>query len=321
MSNIIISSTPYRISFAGGMSDIPEYYNKYDGYVISTTINKYIYIVVHKWDEDKFKLSYSNSEEVDSVDDIKHPIIRECLKYMCITEPMEISSFGSVKGSSGLGSSSAFTVGLLNALYKYLKKPVNRYTLAEDACKIEIDTLGEPIGKQDQYIASYGGFNGITFTKDKVFMNPISINTDTLSLLNNNLMMFSTGIRRKSGNILSKIDITKSSDYIGLIKSIAYDMSTDLTNNKTKTFGKHLFNAWECKSKISGISNTEIDDMYNKSLNNGALGGKILGAGGGGYLLLYCEEKFQDKVRLALCDYNELKFKFEDYGSKIIYEE
>ena len=194
MKDIVTSVTPYRISFAGGISDIGEYFEKHGGHVVSTTIDKYIYITTHRWNEDKYRIIYSEIEEVDNVDDIKHPLIRECIKYVGINEPLEIVSLSSVRGNNGLGSSSSFTVGLLNALYTLKGRHMNPTKLAEDACKIEVDIVGESVGYQDQYASAFGGLNSIIFKKDSVTVHPIFLDDDILNKLQDRILLFSTNI-------------------------------------------------------------------------------------------------------------------------------
>ena len=316
---MIISKTPYRISFAGGMSDIPSHYNKNGGCVVSTSINKYIYITVNRKFDGKYKITYNQGEEVDSIDDIKHPLIRECLKYTGINHPIEIVSIADVPGGSGLGSSSSFTVGLLNALYRYQGRIVNKYKLAEDACRIEIDILKEPIGKQDQYAAVYGGLNRIDFKSNSVSINPINISNLTYNNLDNNLMLFYTGKSRAAKSIFDSINLEEDKYNIINLSIIAKKMSTELKYSNIGRIPSLLNREWNIKKKIGDITNSKINDYIGTALKCGARGCKLCGAGSDGYLLVYCQPSRQLYVKNSL-GLKELPFKFEEKGSRIIYE-
>lgn len=323
---MIISRTPLRVSFAGGGSDLSEYYTTGYGAVISTAIDKYIYITVNKKFDDLIRVSYSQTEMVKSVDEVKHNIIREALKLAGIEKGIEVVYMGDVPlGSAGigLGSSSSLAVGVLNALYAYKGEYATAERLASEACKIEIDILGHPIGKQDQYIAAYGGFNFIQFNRDEtVYVDPIICKRKTKSRLNDNLMMFYTGIERVSSDILGE-QKQKTKDnlaYLDNMVSLAGEVRKCITDNSLNKFAELLHEGWLYKKKLaSGISTALIDDYYEKALRAGAIGGKILGAGGGGFLLLYCEKEHQNKVREQMSGLKEIPFSFEPQGSKIIY--
>lgn len=323
---MIISRTPLRVSFAGGGSDLSEYYKTGYGAVVSTAIDKYIYITVNKKFDDLIRVSYSQTEMVKSVDEVKHNIIREALKLVGIEKGIEVVYMGDIPlGSAGigLGSSSSLAVGVLNALYAYKGEYATAERLASEACKIEIDILGHPIGKQDQYIAAYGGFNFIQFNRDEtVYVDPIICKRKTKSRLNDNLMMFYTGIERVSSDIL-KEQKQKTKDnlaYLDNMVSLAGEVRKCITDNSLNKFAEILHEGWLYKKKLaSGISTALIDDYYEKALRAGAIGGKILGAGGGGFLLLYCEKEHQNKVREQMSGLEEIPFSFEPQGSKIIY--
>jgi len=228
---MIISRTPFRVSFAGGLSDIPTYYKKHGGYVISTTIDKYVYITVNDRFDGKYKITYLKGEESDSIDDIKHPIFRECLKYVGIDKPIEVVSIADIPGGSGLGSSSAFTVGLLNALYRYKGINVNKKKLAEDACNIEINILGEPIGKQDQYAAAFGGLNKYTFEPNYVQVEPINMDNNMYEFLQKNLLLFYTGTTRKSKDVLHNHNNDDSKEkHVNDLTHVALDIYNSLVN-------------------------------------------------------------------------------------------
>jgi len=323
---MIISRTPLRVSLAGGGSDLEEFYKTGHGAVVSTAINKYIYITVNQKFDDFIRVSYSKTEMVDSVDRVEHNIIREALKLVGVTKGIEVVYMGDIPlgtAGIGLGSSSALAVGVLNALYAFQGRHVSAEKLAQEACSIEIDILKHPIGKQDQYISAYGGFNYIQFNADdSVFTDPVIYTRETKKVLNSRLMLFYTGIVRQSSDILSEQRKKTSSnlEVIGKMVDLAKRLRNDLINNKIDNLGEILHEGWLYKMQLAdGISNSLIDEHYEKARKAGAIGGKILGAGAGGFLLLYCPEKAQDKVRKALNDLKESPFKFEPQGSKIIY--
>lgn len=323
---MIISQTPLRISFAGGGSDLREYYKTGYGAVVSSAIDKYIYITVNKKFDDLIRVSYSKTEMVKSVDELEHNIIREALRLASIEKKIEVVYMGDIPlGSAGvgLGSSSSLAIGVLNALYAFKSNHTSAEQLAKDACKIEIQILGYPIGKQDQYIGAYGGFNYIQFNKDEtVLVEPIICKSETKTRLNNKLMLFYTGVERISSAILEeqKQKTHTNLEYLDRMVELAKNLRENLINNKIEEIGEILHQGWLYKMKLaSRITNQKINEYYDKARKAGAAGGKILGAGGGGFLLLYCEEKYQDKVRETLSDLKESAFRFEPQGSKIIY--
>ena len=323
---MIISRTPMRISFAGGGSDLAVYYKSGYGSVVSTAIDKYIYITVNKKFDDLIRVSYSKAEMVKSVDEVEHNIIREALRMVGIEKGVEVVYMGDIPlGSAGigLGSSSSLAVGVLNALYAYKGQHVSAEHLAQKACEIEINILGQPIGKQDQYAASYGGFNYIRFNKDEnVFVDPIICERKTKEKLNKKLLLFYTGIERISSHILEEQqgNIDNNNKFLDEMVKLSDILRKSIINNGSNLVGKLLHQGWEFKKQLATkITNSVIDDYYGKALSAGAVGGKISGAGGGGFLLFYCEEKYQDKVRDALSDLKEIPFRFEPQGSKIIY--
>lgn len=323
---MIISRTPMRISFAGGGSDLAVYYSKGYGSVVSTAIDKYIYITVNKKFDDQIRVSYSKTEIVDSVNELEHNIIREALKIVGIKRGVEVVYMGDIPlghAGIGLGSSSSLAVGVLNALYAYKGRHVSAEHLAQKACEIEIEILKHPIGKQDQYIAAYGGFNYIRFNMDEsVFVDPIICKRNTKKKLNKKLLLFFTGIERLSSTILEEqqANIHVNSKYLDNMVKLSEVMRECIINNDFGAFGELLHQGWEHKKKLAAtITTPVIDEYYEKARKAGAVGGKVLGAGGGGFLLFYCEEKFQDRVRNALSDLKESPFCFEPQGSKIIY--
>ncbi|MFC1646050.1 GHMP kinase [Candidatus Omnitrophota bacterium] len=321
---MIISKTPFRISFIGGGTDIKDFYSFEPGAVVSTCLDKYMYICVNKRFDHTIRVSYSKTEIVENVKEILHPIAREALKLTGIKGGIEIVSIADIPTGTGLGSSGSFTVGLLNALYAYKGKCVTVEKLAQEACRIEIDILAEPIGKQDQFIVAYGGLQYIRFNSDEsVTVEPIKCSNKIKSELNDNLLMFYTGVTRKSSIVLhnQKKNAEQNMGYLREMKSLSSTAKTILTQGKNcKDFGKILHDGWLLKKKLADmITNERIDKYYQMALESGALGGKLLGAGSGGFLLIYVEKHNQQKVRKALKELSELHFSFEQEGTKIIY--
>lgn len=323
---MIISRSPLRISLAGGGSDLEEYYKTGHGAVVSTAINKYIYITVNRKFDNMIRLSYSKTEIVYKLSDLEHNVIREALKMVEVDKGIEVVYMGDIPlgtAGVGLGSSSGLAVGVLNSLYAYKGLHASAKKLAEDACRIEIDILGHPIGKQDQYASAYGGFNYIQFNNDgTVFVDPIICSHETKQELQKQFLLFYTGISRVSSTILQeqKSKTQTNVEVIDKMVGLAKDLRDQLVSNRIDQVGEILHENWLLKKQLANaISNSQIDEYYEKALKAGATGGKILGAGAGGFLLFYCEEKFQNKVRKALSDLKESPFVFEPQGSKIIY--
>lgn len=295
--------------------------------MLSTSIDKYVYLAVHKYFyPNKTLLKYSKTEEVDCYDDIKHPIFRECLSMLDL-HGLDISSMADVPAGTGLGSSSSFTVSLLNVLHAYKHEAVGPEYLASKACEIEIERLGDPIGKQDQYAAAYGGLNFIKFNYDgsvdveKVVMDPMA-----KAQLDRNLLMIYTGGTRSANAILAQQNKAMSDahkrDTIRQMVSLAYDLKSVLEKNDIDDFGRILHEGWMLKQTLSGgISNSGIAELYAKGLDAGALGGKLLGAGGSGFLLFYCPEERQPQFRKKMEGLFELPFHFDNTGSTIIHME
>lgn len=325
---MILSRTPLRVSFCGGGSDIKDYYSKFGGAVTSTAINKYVYITLNERSDGEIWLKYSTSEIIRKIGEIEHPIFREALRMTGIRKGIEISSMADIPSrGSGLGSSCTFTVGLLNALHKYLGEQKDVEFLAEGACELEINKLKEPIGKQDQYAAAYGGLNYISFAKDgNVKVERIKASKKTLGELNENLLLFFTGITRSTKSILSqqRAQMAKEKKLEAMHKMVglAGTARDALNGNDITKFGELLHENWLLKKSLTGaISNSRIDKHYNKAVKAGALGGKLCGAGYGGHLLFYAEKGKQDRVRKALGGMREVKFSINAPGTKIIYEE
>jgi len=316
-----------RISFAGGLTDIAEFYNNADyGAVVSTSINKYVFITVNKKFDNKTRVSYSKTEIVDNVKEIHHPIVREVLDFLEIKNGTEITCIGDFPSGTGMGSSSAFTVGLLNALHRYKGEKISPYQLAEEACYIEIDRLKEPIGKQDQYASAFGGINYIKFEKDTTTVSPISISDkykNVIDILTSLHFIGSSGFAR---DMLSK-QVKSFSDKLNELsnlRNIANKMREILSSNKGdmfEKFGEALKDQWLIKRNMSGVTNENINNLYSSAIINGAIGGKVCGAGGRGFLMLYSLENHDDLLSFMKKNgYPETPFSFEHEGSKIVYE-
>lgn len=322
---MIISRTPFRVSFAGGGSDLPSFYRKSTGAVLSTSIDKYMYIAIHPYfEKEKIQLKYSKTEQVDSIESIKHPIFREVLKMYNLTG-VDLNSIADIPSGTGLGSSSSFTVGLLNAVRAYLGKATSGEKLGELACDVEINRVGSPIGKQDQYAAACGGLNFITFYGDEtVNVEKIIMQPEKKQELEDNLLMVFVGGEHSANAILKSqsaaiSDVKKFEAQKEMVK-LAYNLRESLENNNLDDFGHILHENWLLKKSLtSGISTGIVDEMYNKGIDAGALGGKLLGAGGAGFILFYCPKDKQSEFRERMGDIKELSFKFDHYGSKIIY--
>ena len=321
---MIISQTPLRISFVGGGTDLKSFYQYEDGMVVSSAIDKYVYVIVKERFDDKIYINYSIKEIVDDVSEIKHQLVREAMRTVGIKRGVEITTLADVPSEgSGLGSSSSITVGLLNALYNYAGKQVTLEQIAREACEIEIDICRKPIGKQDQYIASYGGLNKITFHSDEsVSISRVPVFNTNLLILGSRLLLFYTNKTRNADDIL-KIQVQNTEDkreILHKMKNFVPRLERSLHNYNFNRLGKLMHENWLLKKSLVGaISNSEIDDMYNTAMEAGALGGKICGAGGGGFLLMYVPKAKQDHVRAALSDYRELPFMLDSYGSRIIF--
>lgn len=323
-SVMIITKTPFRVSFCGGGSDIPDFYKEYGGCVLSTTINRYMYITIHPYFyKNKTILKYSENEIVEDFNEIKHKIFRRVLTDMDI-KGVEIGSTADIPSGTGLGSSSSFTVGLLHTLYCYQGKFVSKRKLAEEACQVEIEKLGKPIGKQDQYAAAFGGLNFFSFHQDdSVSVEPVIMKGITLRTLQDNLLLFYTGITHDANVILAeqRKNISQSNKAKNLQKMcrLAWDMKKSLEKNDLKDFGEMLNEGWIRKKELAdGVSNPRIDKLYETALVNGALGGKLLGAGGGGFLLFYCPKEKQEGLKNSIA-LQSFEFSFEHDGSSVIY--
>lgn len=326
---MIICRAPFRVSFTGGGSDLAAYYQRSQGAVISTSINRHIYLTLHPFfDEEKIHLKYSKSELVSEVDHINHPIFRNVLKESRVSG-VEISSVADIPSGTGLGSSSSFTVALLHCLSAHLDQKITKEELAEKACNIEIDLLGEPIGKQDQYAAAFGGLNLIRFDyTGRVDVEPIQLSKEHSKNLEDRLMMFYLGFTRSAKTVLKeqKKNITFSNKIFESLQrmvEMTFELKDTLENGNLDAIGEILHRSWILKkSMASKVSNKIIDHYYNLAINDGgALGGKLLGAGSGGFLLFYVPKENQDKLRKVLVDLREIDFTFSFRGSEIIFNE
>lgn len=324
---MIISRTPLRMSFVGGGSDLPDFYREHGGAVLSTAIDKYIYVNLNKKFDNGIRVAYSVTEEVESVDDIRHGLVREAMKYVGIDGGLEITTIADIPSrGTGLGSSSSLTVGLLHILNAYLGRHVSSEQLGKESCHIEIDVCGEPIGKQDQYAAAFGGFNLIEFqSDDRVVVSPVICKPETLQTLEENVLVMYTGITREASRLLRQqstemVSDTRKRDGMLRMVELAYILRDELQNNNTAAVGEILHENWMLKKDMTaGISNPEIDDWYARARAAGATGGKILGAGAGGFLMLYAPRERHEDIVAALPDMRHVPMGFEPLGSRIIF--
>jgi D-glycero-alpha-D-manno-heptose-7-phosphate kinase len=324
---MILTRTPFRISFAGGGSDLPEFYRRSPGAVLSCTIDKAMYIAVHPYFHDKIRIKYSRTEDVASASEVGHPLVRECLSLVGIERGMEIASFADVPAGTGMGSSSAFTVGLLHALWSRSGKKPGAEELATAACEIEIARAKEPIGKQDQYAAAYGGLNFIRFKPDeRVEVHPVRCSRKTVEELSRRLMLFYIGLERPAASILSEQGRNMADhDKFRSVQQMV-ELATELRNAFEKdnldSFGDILDQGWKLKRGLAaGITNDVVDTNYRKAREAGAAGGKLLGAGSGGFLLLSCEAAKQSQVRQALAGLREMPVSLTDRGSEVLHND
>jgi D-glycero-alpha-D-manno-heptose-7-phosphate kinase len=323
---MIVSRTPLRLTLGGGGTDLPSYCSKYGGFVVTSALNKYIYLVVNHRFEEPIRASYSVTEIVHPIENIKHPVIREALKLLNLRSNLEIISLAEIPAETGLGSSSSFTVGLLQALHTYKKEHQSRQTLAEEACRLQMEILKEPCGYQDTFIAAFGGFVCLDIQKSgQVIVSHLRIPDEVLRELESNLVFFYTGIKRSSTAVLQdqgaavSQDGSKALDAMHAIKGIGYKVKRALENGDLAEFGRLQNEHWLVKKATStAISSGDIDRWYELGLKNGALGGKLMGAGGGGFLMFYCEDG-RSKLRKVMAKegLREIAFGFEPDGSKI----
>jgi D-glycero-alpha-D-manno-heptose-7-phosphate kinase len=324
---MIIARSPLRISLGGGGTDVPSYYQDHDGFLIAAAINRYVYVTVARPFTQGIYLKYSEIEQVKNVTEVKHPIMREVLAELKLKTPqIEITTLADIPSGTGLGSSGSFTTALIKALYAHYRKNIHPAQLAELACRIEIENLGEPIGKQDQYIAAIGGITEFNFLKDgSVTSAPLNLSVQTVHDLEDNLILFFTGISRSAASILSdqveksKIKDSKMVDNLHFTKDLGYRSKAALLNNETRKFGELMHEHWEHKkSRSTGITSDFIDNAYNQALRSGAVGGKLVGAGGGGFLMFYAKDKEMLRSKMAELGLEEVRFKFDFEGTKVI---
>ena len=324
---MIITRSPLRISLGGGGTDLPSYYRQHGSFVIAAAINKYVYITIHKTFFPELIIKYSKMERVQAVDQVQHPIIREALKMLGIVEPsLEITSMADIPDGTGLGSSGSFTTALLKALHAYCKNLVPSSDLAAQACEIEIDRLGAPIGKQDQYIAAHGGVTCFSFQRDdNVVVSPLRLSSEILHDLEDNLMLFFTGVYRSASVILKEQDEkTKNRDNemvdnLHFVQNLGIKSQQCLEAGRLGDFAELMNVHWDHKKRRSaGMSNPQIDQWYCLARQNGALGGKLIGAGGGGFLLFYTEDKTRLRRVMTNAGMREVRFQFDFEGTKVI---
>ena len=323
---MIVTRSPMRISLGGGGTDLPSYYREHEGFLIAAAIDKYVYIMLHKRFVSQILLKYSRLEEVDSVDQIQHPIIREALRMTNLDNYVEITSMADVPAGTGLGSSGSFTTALLKALHTMNRVHTQTSVLAEQACEIEIERLGEPVGKQDQYIAAFGGLTCFHFAKNgQVTVTPLNISRETLANLEDNLMLFFTGISRSSSEILKdQHSRTISHDAamienLHFVKKLGLDSRDALERGNLWRFAELMNVHWQYKRERSGsITNSELDKWYTLARENGAMGGKLIGAGGGGFLMFYTEDKVRLRHAMINAGLEEMRFRFDFEGAKLI---
>lgn len=326
---MIISRAPVRLSMGGGGTDLPSYYEKFGGFLMATAIDKYVHIAVNKRFGTSIRLSYSKTEIVDTIDQIEHSIFREALKYLQINSQIEVVSIADVPASCGLGTSSSFSVALLNGLYAYKRKYISSEEIARAACNLELNILKQPIGKQDQYVATFGGFRAYWFNTDgTVTIKEVDINKQALNDLQNNILLFHLKNERSAGSILKDQDSKSKSndkstlDRLHKIKELGLCTKAAFEKGNIDEFGEILHEHWLTKKKLSSkVSNSFIDEAYELAGKNGSVGGKVVGAGGGGFLLLYCPH---NKSRLISAmkktGLTPMWFSFDKEGAKIVYQ-
>ena len=324
---MIIARSPLRITLGGGGTDLASYYREHEGILIAAAIDKYVYVTVMRPFTPGIYLKYSELEHVDQVTDVHHPIIREAIQLLKLNTPqIEITTLADIPAGTGLGSSGSFTTALLKALYAHRKRLIHPGELAALACHIEIDRLGEPIGKQDQYIAAYGGITCLTFNKnDKVEATPLAVSMDTLFDLEDNLLLFFTGFARSTSNILRDQNTRTKQGDDEMLKNLHYVKELGLRSKKAleagnaTLFGELMHEHWEHKKRrSSGMSNPRIDEWYELGRKSGAVGGKLVGAGGGGFLMFYAADRNKLRHAMSKAGLEEVRFRFDFEGTKIV---
>ncbi|MBI1884942.1 MAG: sugar kinase [Chloroflexi bacterium] len=325
---MIVSRTPFRISFGGGGTDLPAYYSRYGGFIISAALNRYVYIALNRRFEDSIRVSYSQTEIVEGPDQVQHPIVREALRFLDLDDALEIVSIADLPANTGLGSSCSFTVGLLNALHALKREHVSLEELAEEACHLEIERLGEPIGKQDQYIAALGGITCLEIDREGgVRAAPASVPKEVLDELEERLLLFYTGLKRRASDVLepqsraAREDEPKVVSALHAIKDIGHEVQDSLERGELDRFGKLMDLHWQTKKNLSDrVTTDEVNRWYDLAMAGGALGGKLMGAGGGGFFMFYCPNGSKNEVRRALAaeGLKEVRFGIDFEGSKVL---
>jgi D-glycero-alpha-D-manno-heptose-7-phosphate kinase len=324
---VIITRSPLRITMGGGGTDLPSYYREFGGFVISAAIDRYVYITLHETFVDYLIVKYSEMEKVSSIDEVRHPLIREVLKLTGVEAAgLEIASMSDIPAGTGLGSSGSFTTSILYALHLWNRTGISKRDLAEMACHVEIDLLGEPVGKQDQYIAAFGGLTCFEFAPDgHVGVEPLKLSREALSNLEDNLVLFFTGFSRSASGILSDQDKRSREKDLRMIENLHFvkqmgrDSRAALESGNLRDFAGLMHTHWEHKKKRSaGMSNGCIDQYYEHGRANGALGGKLIGAGGGGFLMFYTEDKTRLRRAMLGAGLREVRFRFDHEGTKVV---
>jgi len=324
---VIIARSPLRITLGGGGTDLPSYYRRYEGFSIAAAIDKYVYVTVMRPFTEGIHLKYSSLENVERVDQVRHPVIREVLALERLRTPqIEITTLADIPAGTGLGSSGSFTTALLKAVRAHRHRLLHPQELAELACRVEIERLGEPVGKQDQYIAAYGGLTCLTFHKDdRVAAEPLRVSMETIYELEDNLLLFFTGFSRSAGGILrDQHERSEAGEQLMLenlhyVKELGYRSRTALESGNLREFGELMQEHWEHKRRRShGMSNGQIDEWYELARRSGAVGGKLVGAGGGGFLMFYATERNRLRRAMANAGLQEVRFRFDFEGTKVV---
>jgi D-glycero-alpha-D-manno-heptose-7-phosphate kinase len=324
---MIITRSPLRISLGGGGTDLPSYYREHGGFVLSAAIDKYVYITLHQSFDPEFILKYSKMERVEAIQDIQHPLIREALKLTNVQAGgLEITSMADIPAGTGLGSSGSFLTALLKALHMLHRNLVHPQELAEEACRIEIDILKEPVGKQDQYISSFGGVTCFQFLQDdRVLAKPMQLKSDTLNNLEDNLLLFFTGYSRSASEILKDQNSRtqqkdrQMADNLHFIKKLGQESKEALLSGDLDQFAELMNVHWKHKKERSpGMSNERINEWYELGIRNGARGGKLIGAGGGGFLLFFADDRIRLRRAMGEASLQEVRFRFDFEGTKVI---
>jgi D-glycero-alpha-D-manno-heptose-7-phosphate kinase len=324
---VIMTRSPLRISLGGGGTDLPSYYQEHSGFIVAAAIDKYVYLMTHRRFVPRILLKYSQMEEVERIEDIKHPLIRESLRLLEWADlRLEISSMADIPAGTGLGSSGSFTTALLKALYIQKKQLIHPRELAEQACKIEMDILKEPVGKQDQYIAAFGGLTCFRILPNgQVDVWPLKVSENTLYDMEDHLLLFFTGYTRSASEILKEQDVkSRKNDQsmianLHFIKQIGRDIKDALEAGDLKRFGELMNIHWEHKKgRSSSMTNERINHWYNLAIQNGALGGKLIGAGGGGFLMFLCEDRARVRQAMTEQGLEEVRFRFDFEGTKVV---